>query len=377
MNAIDYRGLSKTFDSPDIKKNLEQLAGEIGNQVNPLFFSAVVNQTIASIPKSYPKTGDTFQIPVENADGNGWTSHKYTVEEISLGSPKWRGNFFFDFVRERLLMCAYGLTSSESDAPPLLVLPATTPPGKRGCLQSAMSAFTPLSNVGEFAYWSGKENISNWLKDQQNVRGYGVSQGGALLELILADESDKFAQANILSAPGYVYGWNPEIGQKQVDTRIYVQLTDPVSKVGYFPEGDHVKLYTLSQENDYTSLSWWADLFLGWIAHFQDCLTTRKNISIVSSKNIHAYNDGPERAFRTTVHKVISVVIFFLVPLIVLVCEIGLLFSAGCSKLGELTRDSWHQLKRNEKLRSLCISVKNVVDAIVTKRNSPSTSSTT
>jgi hypothetical protein len=368
--------------SADIKKNLSKLAGVVNQQIDPLFFCAVVNQTIASIPKSFPKTGDTFQIPVESTDGQRWTSHEYTVEEIPLGSPKLNGNFFFDFVRERIVMCAYGLTSAEPEtAPPLLIMPATTFPGQRGCLQSAMSAFTPFGNVGEFAYWSGKENINNWLEKQENVRGYGISQGGALLELALHEYSWKFAQANILSAPGLVNGCFSEVGQKAVEMRIYVQMTDPVSKVGYFPEGspekNNVHLYHLSQENDYASFSWWADLFLGWIAHFQHCLTTRKNISIISSKNIEAYNNSRERDFRTTVHKVISVVIFFLVPLIVLICEIGLLFSAGCSKLGELTRDSWHQLKRNEKLKSLSISVKNAVDAIVIRRNSPSTSQIT
>ncbi len=276
MQPLGYSGPGWNFSSSDIKKNLAKLAGDIDKQINSIFFSAVVNQTIASIPKSFPKSGDTFQIPVEDADGKGWTAREYTVAEIPLGSPKLKGNVFFDFVRERIVMCAYGLKSSDSDAPSLLIMPGTTFPGTRGCLHSVMSAFTPFGNVGEFAYQSGKENINNWLEKQENVRGYGISQGGALLQLTLQDHSWKFTQANIISSPGFVYGWNPEHGQKSVETRIYVQITDPVSKVGDFPEGDNITLYTLSQENDYKSLSWWADLFLGWIAHFQDCLTTEK-----------------------------------------------------------------------------------------------------
>ena len=373
MHPVGYSEKGWSFVSSNIKENLVELVGDIDKQINPLLFSAVVDKTIAHIAKSFPKTGDSFQIPIEN--GSSWILHEYIVEEIPLGSPKLEGNFFFDFVRNRIVMCAYGLTSSEEGAPPLLIMPGTTFPGQRGCLQSVMSAFTPFGNVGEFAYWSGKENINSWLEKQERVRGYGISQGGALLELALQDHSQKFAQANIISAPGLVNGWKHDIGDKAVETRIYIQLTDPVSKIGQFPEGENTRLYTTSLlEPDYKSLSWWMDLFFGWIAHFQDCLITTKNISIIPSSNIQAYNNSSERTFRTTAHKVISVVMFFLAPLIVLICEGSLLFSAGCSKLGELTRNSWHQLRKSERLKSLCISVKNAVGAIVIKNGNLSTS---
>lgn len=185
---------------------------------------AFVGNLIAMIPFTYPQVGDKFTIPLRGGRFN------YTITtQIDL-TPSWFS----------APLSAYGFTSTDEGAPPLLSIIGTPQPGGEGYIAGLVADATPFLSVGHAPYLCGHTAIAAWLEaNPLAARLYGASLGGAICLHILRNHAPRIARADLYNPPG-LYWWDT-YGENLPPTNIYLQSGDPISSFGLFP--DHATIY--------------------------------------------------------------------------------------------------------------------------------------
>ena len=194
-------------------------------------FKMFVGQLISVIPFLYPEQGTKFSIPVKIA--KKWELHPYTINQRIELTP---GPFS--------PLLAFGLTTEDPKAPPLLTFSGTT--WGDGRFVSILSDLTPLMSVGHAPYLLGAAKINAWIGNQsKNVQLFGASLGGALCLHTLLKHSSKIASVDIYNSPG-LYPWMLAGPIDGPEVNIYMQHNDVVSTAGNFPHGRNVHVYRVA-----------------------------------------------------------------------------------------------------------------------------------
>lgn len=193
-----------------------------------VLFETFVGNLIALLPYAYPEEGESFSIP-QKVNGE-WKSVPYTVDRKIELSPEWFSS----------PISAYGLTSPEG--PPLITFLGTTYPAGEGYLATLLSDVTPFMSVGHAPYLYGKTQIEEWLQGKSEVHLCGASLGGALAFHVLRNHKEKIAQVDVYNPPGlHPWQWKEKFNDS-VDIRIVYNENDLVGTLGFFPEGDKVRI---------------------------------------------------------------------------------------------------------------------------------------
>lgn len=240
---VEERAAKAIFIAHDkelLKQFQEELQVELDNlTLNPpknsqeeIVWRAFLGNIIALMPFCYPTNGDKLSIPIlENGICRKVT---YEIEVISL-----------PFSKLSSPMIALGLTSKEDPkAPPMLSFIGTTFPAGSGFTTTLLADFTPANSVGQIIYKLNKKKITNWLANKNNIHLFGMSLGGAMAFHTLRN-NHQIARLDVYSPPGlYKSNWKKGIGTS-CDIHIYCQPGDFVPKMGTWPTGRNVSLYTV------------------------------------------------------------------------------------------------------------------------------------
>ncbi|MDP1880024.1 MAG: hypothetical protein Q8K60_03685, partial [Parachlamydiaceae bacterium] len=167
-----------------LKKMFEDLYIDLSsnnyNNDQILNFKIIIGELLSLYPYLKPENGNTIKVPI--LINWKWTFIEYTVEEISFIPKKLPVNFIPVLGSP---IVAYGLTPIDlkDTAPPLLLFKGTTFPTDKGFSLSLIADFFPLTSVGAFAFWLGKEEIKSWLSNATTFKRalvFGKSLGGSL-----------------------------------------------------------------------------------------------------------------------------------------------------------------------------------------------------
>lgn len=198
-----------------------------------LLYEACIGNLIGLIFFTYPHKGDKFIFPTK-VEGH-WQACEYIVDSKILLTPSWFSS----------PISAYGFTSKDG-GPPILLFMGSAYPAGEGAIATYLADFTPGLSVGHAPYLLGKEKITEWLKDKEDVDLIGISLGGAMCFHALGEHREKIGKAHIYNPTGlYPWDWDKELFDEGPEVLIYSTEGDLVSTLGYFPEGEKVRLYTL------------------------------------------------------------------------------------------------------------------------------------
>lgn len=258
-----------------------------------LLLQAFVGHLVALLPYTYPEEGEAFSIP-QKIEGT-WKPVTYKIDRVIELTPR-------AFATPIL---AYGLTSTEEGAPPLLSFIGTTFPAGDGFLATLLSDFTPGFSVGHLAAWWGAEEIGRWLQDKQGAQLYGTSLGGALAFHALRYHKEHIGQIHAYNPPGlYPWNWSQTYEGEDPKVHIYYQENDLVPTMGFFPEGENVQVYRIHAEKAERGVRAHAVVYTG-----------KEKVTILKSSPEHE-NGRLDRKFLTVLHILLGGVILFLPVLI-------------------------------------------------------------
>lgn len=187
-------------------------------------FEEIIGDLLSLYPYMQPVNGGTFLVPII-MDGQ-WQAVAYTVQEVQL-TPDWMGS----------PLVAYGLTSLNPKAPPLLLFKGTTYPADSGFALSLLTDINPGDAVGAYAFRIGKAKIQEWL--QKHARGenkaiiYGKSLGGAQACRTALYFRQHVRKVMAYGAPGF------SLNELRLLTRSYHQKDHPLINV-FCQKGDRV-----------------------------------------------------------------------------------------------------------------------------------------
>lgn len=224
--------LMKQFQQ-ELQFELDNLAANPPkNEHEEVVWRAFLGNVIALMPFCYPSTGDVFSIPV--LENGVCRKVNYDIEVIPLTYTKLSSP-----------MVALGMTSKEDpSASPLLSFIGTTFPAGSGFTATLMADFTPANSVGQIIYKLNRKNIDGWLANKKNPHVFGMSLGGAMAFHTLR-HNHQIARVDVYNPPGLYSGnWKKGVGAT-CDVNIYCQPGDIVSKMGAWPTGNNVSLYTV------------------------------------------------------------------------------------------------------------------------------------
>lgn len=205
------------------------------NAQEEIVWRQFLGNIIALLPYSYPDENEVFNIPVLEADGTcRQVVYKANVIELTpnhLSTP----------------VSAIGLTPvNDVQASPILSFLGTTYPAGNGFSATIKADFTPNMSVGEDVYRQGKAKIANWFKNKSNVHLIGTSLGGALAFHALLDHHSKLSRVDAYNPPGlYAHCWKNRFFNEGCEINIYRQPKDIVSKMGFWPTGNKVKIFNI------------------------------------------------------------------------------------------------------------------------------------
>lgn len=157
-----------------------------------LHLELIVGEILSLYPYLRPEEGASVNVPMR-LDGE-WKLIAYSLDRLEitpwqLGSP----------------LVAYGLSSAEAEAPPLLLFKGTTYPADEGASLSVLTDLNPFAAVGSYAFAFGKKGIRKWLEEraaQRQAIVYGKSLGGALAQRAALHFPDKISKVMAHGAPG-------------------------------------------------------------------------------------------------------------------------------------------------------------------------------
>lgn len=191
---------------------------------------AFVGNVLALLPYTYPKEGESFEIPIK-VEGV-WKMVSYTIDKKIKLTPEW-------FSKP---ICGYGLISP--DGPPLLTFIGTTFPAGEGFLAAVLSDFTPGMSIGYAPYLLGKKNLEEWMEGKKEIQLYGMSLGGSLSFQILRYHREQIGHIYAYNPAGlYFWDWGPERYDEGPLVHIFCQKKDLVPTIGRFPSGKNVHIY--------------------------------------------------------------------------------------------------------------------------------------
>lgn len=220
----------------ELQRELNQLAkNPPETPQEEIMWKAFLGNLIAFLPFSYPPHGtETITIPLLK-DGV-CKSVEYAIHVM----PLTLSTLFTP-------MSAVGLTpkNPEDKAPPLLTFLGTTYPAGDGCAATLLADFTPGYSVGEFVYDRNRQAIDQWMAGKTGVQLVGMSLGGAMAFHTLNHHHAQISRIDVYNPPG-LYSWK-HTHTKSCEINIYCQPGDIVSHLGFWPEGENVKLYTVMQ----------------------------------------------------------------------------------------------------------------------------------
>lgn len=269
------QGLIKTF-YPKLKK--------LQSKEEHFWGAALLGQFLAYYTFFGPENGEIFTVPID-LDGEGtWQLFDYTVEKIPL-TPSWMGSQAF----------AFGLTSSEKEAPPLLLFKGTSYPTDEGFYLQLLSDFNPFASVGSYLFCLGKKNVETWLKKSSPAKVYGMSLGGSLTEHAVLHFPSLIKSAFIYNSPGLLPWEVTKISHP--DVHIFRNEND-LSSLSGLSYGKGWNVYEVLVNNPPSFLA----------AHVQ-CYFGRKESIILKV-------DGTKRSWRqilvASLHLLFSIPLFFI-----------------------------------------------------------------
>ncbi len=219
---------------PDYLQEFQNLIREVilTEHSSPEVRNLFVYQTLAMLPFAYPEEGFEITIPIDGV------RHAYTIDKKFELTPSWFSS----------PLPAYGLVSD--NGPPMLVFMGTTYPAGQGFIASVLSDFSPGLEVGHLPLLMGRKELQEWLNDKEGVHVTGASLGGALSIQAAKEFSDHIAKVYAFVPPG-VNPWNRFTPSEHMEINLCCHDGDIVSKLGYFPEGDNVNLYHISDNGNF------------------------------------------------------------------------------------------------------------------------------
>lgn len=252
-----------------------------------LLMQIFIGHLVALLPYTYPEVGEEF--PIRLQVNGQWQTFSYRVDRAIEITPR-----LFSTP-----IMAYGLVAP--GAPPLLTFLGTTFPAGDGFVATVLSDFTPGFSVGHVAAWLGKERVRDWLQDKQGVQLYGTSLGGALTFHTLRYHKEHIGQVHAYNPPGlYPWNWTETYDQPSLQINIYYQENDVVPTMGFFPEGEQVKVYRLHAGKPVRGFRAHAVVYTGM-----------EDVSILKSSAPYE-NSRLIRKFLTVLHFLIGGVVLFL-----------------------------------------------------------------
>lgn len=244
-NLVKKRTAKAIFVSLDkefMKHFLQQLQAELTNlsknlpknKEEEVVWRAFLGNVIALLPYCYPASGEIVQIP--HLENGNCRLINYKIEIIPLS--------YSDLASP---MIALGMTPKDDlKASPVLAFSGTTFPAGHGFATTVLADFTPGNSVGEAVYERNKVKIASWLADKEHVHVVGTSLGGALT-LHALRHNHHIDRVDVYNPPGlYKENWKKGTGAT-CDVNIYNQPGDVVSRMGAWPTGKNVSLYTVFQ----------------------------------------------------------------------------------------------------------------------------------
>lgn len=259
----------------------------------------LVGNIVSLLPFTEPKDGTEIVIP-QKVNGK-WESVTYTTERVPL-TPDWLGSEY----------SAYGFTTKQPGASPLLVFMGTTHPTATGARFTIWSDFTPFRAVGELLFnrW-GKKRVNEWLEGLDPMHPkpklLGMSLGGSLALLTVSAFPEKVSEVQAYSPPAPrqrhldAYGEHPTDHQ----VKIYCQENDVVPKIGV---GWHKKwdVYEVIPKVPRSR----------GFAHVQ-LFCAQRSVSVVKIEGSRE-NKSIFRKILNGVHELVSLCVFFTLTLYIL-----------------------------------------------------------
>lgn len=262
-------------------------AFEQRERVSEELFNLFVHQTLALFPFAYPEEGYEVQIPVKEEEG--WRLANYRLDRKFNLTNGWFSS----------PLPAYGFVG---EGPPQLVFMGTTYPAGEGFLASLFSDLFPRMAVGQLPMRLGKEVLAEWLEGKENIHASGISLGGALSLRAAKEFGDKISEVYANLPPGLN---SRELDSFSSGTQINLlfQEGDIVSKIGFFPEGENVKLYHIFGEEKENAI----------IAHAR-VFATAPTVTVLQGNPAYE-NQRFSRKILTALNTIFSPLLFlFLLP---------------------------------------------------------------
>lgn len=242
LKQVEKRAAKAIFiahDKPLMKEFQQELQAELiqlsttppKNKEEEIVWRAFLGNILALLPFSYPSNDETFIIPV--LENEVCRLVNFHTEVISLN--------FNDLSSP---MTALALAPIGEETSPILSFIGTTFPTGSGFTATLLADFSPGKSVGEVVYDRNKEKIERWVKEKKNVHVVGMSLGGAMA-LHMLRHHPQITRLDAYNPPGlYQKNWKKE-PVKTCQVNIYCQPGDLVSKLGSWPTGENVFLYTI------------------------------------------------------------------------------------------------------------------------------------
>lgn len=172
---------------------------------------------------------------------DAWIMVEYKVTPIEL-TP--RHGIEQALLQDNDRVFAYGLSPLENFlATPHLIFMGTTYPAGQGLMSQLRADMNGFQTAGELLYKNGRQDIADWVnQQQQKPHVCGLSLGGTLSLLVAIDQGDRISRVDALNPAGlhpHLFRstrdkWNTLTPKPQV--YIQKQGDDPVSRYGYWKE---------------------------------------------------------------------------------------------------------------------------------------------
>lgn len=208
---------------------LEYLANNLPSKENEPLFEYSVSTLLSLIPYTCPHVDNEhqprIQLPVKM---NGqWKSVNYTLSKEFDLTPR---------ILSSSPLPAYGFTSNDPEAPPIIIFSGTTYPQGKGALMSLLADSMPGMSIGRFPFLTAKKDVENWLPGKK-LQAFGVSLGGSIALHFACSLPSLFESIHAVNPAG-LYSW--DLNRPFLDNPptifIYGHQSDFASSMGYFPE---------------------------------------------------------------------------------------------------------------------------------------------
>lgn len=304
---ISWDNFKAIFFNPN-PKMMQRARGEIQDILHELFQqtngisherSKMLETLIGNVLSFYaymdPQSGETLTIP-QKINGE-WQEVQYDVERLQL-TPDYLGSPIY----------AFGLTTTNEDANPLLIYKGTTYPTDHGAFLSIMTDMNPFGSVGGYVYHFGKETINRFIDDaiagDKKVKVQGQSLGGAMTLQTVLNRPEAIERADAYVPPAMLAGtcksYNKrfdELGEANMPTvNVWRQENDPVSAVGQcWAKGWKVHSTHAKKEN--------------WLVSHMKAFTGQKRVMVLKVDPVRDMNSIPRKIF-TFLHLALSIPLF-------------------------------------------------------------------